>query len=489
MIRLPFPAKVLGGLVGAIAATSTCGLDILIGTVEGLVTLDGNGLAGFPVRVVDSRNGNQTLTTGPDGRYTYQAEYGGDQTDYTVTVSIEPPPDSECDPESDTLTAENFEGGGGSLMVDFRCTSRASSVSITPPRTLAIQGQGGTVTFGATVLKNDGSPLTGRPATWSLVTPNPNITVGADGIFIVAPATPAGDILIQVEVDDKTATAAIRVGEVPGNLFFVSTVGGVSQVYRKSLDDLSLPIQLWANPAGTISGIKWFDGTLFYAQGNDIWSATDDGAVRVNLTNNAAGLNATPAVNPTTGAIMFSRFENSLQNIFQMDPDGTNLVQITIGAGSKGFPAVSPNGLNLAWAQDVGGGNFEIFTSSSTGANPVRYTDFAGADLYPVWTDDISLTWSRDLGSGNSEIRRADWPNGANQVLLSTAGGLNTQPARPCFVSPTFLPALREVEEGVSGGIRWAYMLDRDKLAPPVRLSTSFASLSPVTSFALDCPP
>jgi hypothetical protein len=148
---------------------------------------------------------------------------------------------------------------------------------------------------------------------------------------------------------------------------------------------------------------------------------TPDGQTRTNLTNSPQSLNQTPAVHPVTGQIFFSR----AGDIWRMNPDGTGATPTIQGGGADLYPAVSPNGTQLAWAQNVGGGNYEIFTATATGANAARFTDFAGSDILPFWVSDGLLAWTRDVATGNAETLLAEWPTGANQRIVTIDDGVS----------------------------------------------------------------
>ena len=70
-----------------------------------------------------------------------------------------------------------------------------------------------------------------------------------------------------------------------------------------------------------------------------------------------------------------------------MDIDGSNVVNLTPGAGDESGPTWSPDGTKIAYRSYVGG-NYDIYVMDADGGNKIRLTTHAGVDNTPHWSPD-----------------------------------------------------------------------------------------------------
>jgi Tol biopolymer transport system component len=111
-------------------------------------------------------------------------------------------------------------------------------------------------------------------------------------------------------------------------------------------------------------------------------------------------------------------------DIYVMDPDGSNPVQLTSGVGDEIDPVWSPDGTKIAfeaWIPVGNDGNREIFVMNADGSNQVNITTWPfGDDREPTWSPDgtrIAYTSNGDNGTSQDlVVMNAD---GSDPVYLT----------------------------------------------------------------------
>jgi Tol biopolymer transport system component len=127
--------------------------------------------------------------------------------------------------------------------------------------------------------------------------------------------------------------------------------------------------------------------------------------------------------------------------IFTIDPDGTDLTQLTVNGpevflGHDAQPAFSPDGEKIAFMSDRDhsgrDGNYNIYRMLSDGSNQVRLTKNLAADLAPAWSpggtriafqSDRSLNWEIYTMKAQPEGRKNRPVN-----LTKNAASIDIQP-------------------------------------------------------------
>jgi len=86
--------------------------------------------------------------------------------------------------------------------------------------------------------------------------------------------------------------------------------------------------------------------------------------------------------------ILFASDRDGDYDVYVMDTDGANVVQLTNDPGNDGLGSVSPDGRRIAFYSDRSG-NYEIYVMDVDGANVARLTDDTSRNSYlPEWSPD-----------------------------------------------------------------------------------------------------
>ena len=125
-----------------------------------------------------------------------------------------------------------------------------------------------------------------------------------------------------------------------------------------------------------------------------------------------------------------------------MDPNGGNLVNLTNHKGGDFEPSWSPDGSKIAWSSGRHG-NGDLFVMDANGENVIQLTGFA-AGLEGQW-EESDLTWAPSgkklahiaFMGGTSSLYITD-PDGKNRFEAPDVGGVNRAPS---WFDPKFVEA------------------------------------------------
>lgn len=91
------------------------------------------------------------------------------------------------------------------------------------------------------------------------------------------------------------------------------------------------------------------------------------------------------APRPDASAIVFSSSRSGNDEVYVMDLDGANPVNLTLAPASfESGPAVSPDGTKIAFRSSRDG-NLEIYVMDADGSGAVNLTNNAATDGSPSW--------------------------------------------------------------------------------------------------------
>ncbi len=114
----------------------------------------------------------------------------------------------------------------------------------------------------------------------------------------------------------------------------------------------------------------------------EIYSMNPDGSDQINLTQHRAKDSA-PVWSPTGEQILFTSDRGGVDDLYLMDPDGTNVRQVFKKLIGREFPTWSPDGKALAYHRFH---TLSIYTASIDGKDEKELTD----GLWPTWSSNGS---------------------------------------------------------------------------------------------------
>lgn len=141
-----------------------------------------------------------------------------------------------------------------------------------------------------------------------------------------------------------------------------------------------------------------------------------DGSNLVNLSSNPA-YDGVPSWSPDGQQIAFTSERDNNPDIYLMRPDGSEPTQLTDGGGYNVIPAWSPDGSQILFASNrtyqeprEGGylevpGNTKLWVIDADGSSkPVKLTSRLGLDLYGSWSPDGQSIVFMSMRDSNPEI-------------------------------------------------------------------------------------
>ena len=147
---------------------------------------------------------------------------------------------------------------------------------------------------------------------------------------------------------------------------------------------------------------------------SNIFVMEADGGNPINLTNHDA-LDQTPDWSPEGNRIAFSSSRDGNWEIYVMNPDGTNPINLTNHPARDGRPDWSPDGQQIAFTSDRDN-NLEIYLMNADGTNPISLTQHPAEDDRASWSPDGTRIAFESYRDENWEIyvMNADGTNPVN---------------------------------------------------------------------------
>ena len=334
-------------------------------------------------------NGADDLPVTADGGFTFAAALASGST-YSVEVAAQPAGQA-C-----AVT------DGSGVMGD----SDVTSVTVSCEALLfAVGGTIGGLAGGTAVLQNNGGD---------------DLTLTANGEFTFATPLESGAVY-EVSVVDQpsgqlcmvdSGTGSVGDGDVTavvvtcGDSYTVGgtvtgLVGGSVLLQNNGGDDLAVTTNGDFTFAALLSDGSGYDVTVaeqpsgqtcVVINGNGMVAGVD--VVDVQVVCNAQALSS---------KIVFHSNRDGDFEVFVMNPDGSNVVQLTDNDVDDYWPVVSPDGTKIAFwtGRD---GNQEIYVMAVDGSSPTRVTTSGAADRQPAWSSDGERIAFHRVVNGTKEI-------------------------------------------------------------------------------------
>jgi TolB protein len=161
------------------------------------------------------------------------------------------------------------------------------------------------------------------------------------------------------------------------------------------------------------------------AGNNDIYSMNPDGTNPTRLTTNAA-IDDRPTWSPNGAAIAFHSVRDGNYEIYTMNADGSGQTNISNNAADDLQPTWSGDGTKIAFASSRDG-NVEIYSMNANGTGQTRLTFNAAQDVAPAWSPDGTKIAFVSMRDGNREIYSMN-ADGTSQTRLTNNAAEDTEP-------------------------------------------------------------
>jgi len=225
-----------------------------------------------------------------------------------------------------------------------------------------------------------------------------------------------------------------RVSPDGKKIAFSSNRDGRDEIYVMNSDGSGEPQRLTVNSVEDVAP-SWspdgrrilFDHVFVQGEESDIYVMDADGSNQINLTR-TPGYDSRASFSPDGRRIAFSsnRGSSARQNfdIYVMDRDGNNVIRLTHDPGFENDPVWSPDGTRIAFTRVTESGSFEIFVMDADGKNVVNLTNSPALDNMPAWSPDgrrIAFSSDRDMSNRSTEEAQIINANGSRLRVVRKA--------------------------------------------------------------------
>ena len=166
--------------------------------------------------------------------------------------------------------------------------------------------------------------------------------------------------------------------------------------------------------------------SLFAGGSDEIYTMNPDGSDQRQITS-TTGDNFDADWSPSGARFAFTSTRDvTSTNLFAMNADGSNQVRLTGPGGLNAEPSWSPDGAKIVYVTAVGTGR-ALMTMNADGSNKTQITGTLPFATAPVWSPGgTSIAFAMVSGS-NLDVYRIN-PNGSGLTRLTTAAGNDDAP-------------------------------------------------------------
>jgi Tol biopolymer transport system component len=181
-----------------------------------------------------------------------------------------------------------------------------------------------------------------------------------------------------------------------------------------------------ASSAGPAAALPGANGKIAYTiavgETTEIFVVNADGSEPVNVTNDPAS-DLTAAWSPDGSKIAFASDRDGDLEVYVMNADGSDVVQLTDNDALDCCARWSPDGTRLVFHSNRTE-NLDIFVMEADGSDVVALTDGPAFDAYPDWSPDGTRIVFESDRAGDSQLFAMN-PEGLQLEQLTTGGGGN----------------------------------------------------------------
>src|ERR1044071_3360655 len=160
---------------------------------------------------------------------------------------------------------------------------------------------------------------------------------------------------------------------------------------------------------------------ITFAANGALWVVNSDGTNPNQI--GISGSDFTPTWSPDGTKIAFTSLQTGVAQVFTIDPDGQNEMNISNSNTNEGMPMYSPDGTKIAFviSPTINNPTGKIWTMNSNGSGKMQITTGVSNDEHPSYSPDgltIAFSTNRD---GNYEIYKVLAVGGVATRLTTNA--------------------------------------------------------------------